>query len=144
MYIDDAFGSAGTSSADCLEEEEAFLRGGEVAHGTVEPRHFAACDGTVTVVVVTVEVGFWLWRAILRRLPRFDGCADCFGGTIYSIELVQSSIWAYIRRTFDLSPYCSLLGSPGSFSSLTVRCSKRDSIARVAIVIVAQEQSCRE
>lgn len=58
------------------------LRGGEAAEGGIfEPRHCAACEGTVTVVTVAAFVldSFVFCRANFKRFDRFGldvCCAD--------------------------------------------------------------------
>ncbi len=58
------------------EDVDISFRGGETElFGIFEPRHCAAWEGTVTVVIVLAE--FVFWSAILRRFARLELCVSC-------------------------------------------------------------------
>lgn len=62
------------------EDMLAPVRGGEAAEGGMfEPRHCAACEGTVTVVTVVTVVleSFVFCRADFKRFDRFGLDASC-------------------------------------------------------------------
>ena len=124
-----------TSSSELRDEAEFGFRGGEFELvGAFEPRHCAAWEGTVTVVIVLAA--FVFCRAILRRLARLELCDNCVFETVrefIAYDIVSCALSEEIAsQTFDLR-YC-LLPSPGSFSSLTDIRAKRDSSPRLAIV----------
>lgn len=62
------------SSEGRAEDEELVpFRVGDEGAGTVEPRHCAACEATLTVVTVVdfALASLLFWSAILRRFERF-------------------------------------------------------------------------
>jgi hypothetical protein len=65
-----------TISSELRDEDDAGLRGGEAEFvGIFDPRHWAAWDGTVTVVIVFTV--FVFWRAMFKRLALLELCVSC-------------------------------------------------------------------
>lgn len=91
------FCSVLTSSSELREEVDVGLRGGELElFGALEPRHCAAWEGTVTVVIVLAT--FVFWRAILRRLARLELCESCELETVREvIAYISSAVHRYKR-----------------------------------------------
>ena len=148
VYIGGSLGATFTTSSLCLELDDWFFLGGDAGFGGIwEERigtpHCAVCDGTVTVVVTVVVVVFWFVRASLRRAAReeFEGSWVGFGAICRETVRAGQEKEGEVVLTLDFSPYdCSSLISL-AFSSFTVKCSKRDSIARVAIFAVVPLQA---